>query len=50
MNDTWFDEYVFEIAVRRDALPAELQAGARRGADRAARLGPDGRARPLTTG
>lgn len=26
MNDSWFDEHVFEIAVRRDALPAELVA------------------------
>lgn len=26
MNDSWFAEHVFEIAVRRDALPAELQA------------------------
>ena len=26
MNDSWFDEYVFEIAARRDLLPAELQA------------------------
>jgi bleomycin hydrolase len=25
MNDSWFDEYVFEIAARRGALPAELQ-------------------------
>jgi bleomycin hydrolase len=25
MNDSWFDEYVFEIAARRDSLPAELQ-------------------------
>ena len=25
MNDSWFDEYVFEIAARRDALPAELR-------------------------
>jgi bleomycin hydrolase len=25
MNDSWFDEYVFEIAARRDALPAKLQ-------------------------
>jgi len=25
MNDSWFGEHVFEIAVRRDALPAELQ-------------------------
>ena len=24
MNDSWFDEYVFEIAVRRDLLPAAL--------------------------
>ena len=26
MNDTWFAEHVFETAVRRDALPPELQA------------------------
>lgn len=26
MNDSWFDDYVFEIAVRRDALPADLRA------------------------
>ena len=26
MNDSWFDEYVFEIAARRSALPKELQA------------------------
>ena len=26
MNDNWFDEYVFEIAVRRDRLPPELLA------------------------
>ena len=26
MNDSWFDEYTFEIAARRDLLPAELQA------------------------
>jgi bleomycin hydrolase len=25
MNDSWFDEHVFEIAVRKDLLPAELQ-------------------------
>jgi len=25
MNDSWFDEYVFEIAARRGALPAELR-------------------------
>jgi bleomycin hydrolase len=25
MNDSWFDEYVFEIAVRRDALPEDLR-------------------------
>ncbi len=25
MNDSWFDEYVFEIAARRDSLPEELQ-------------------------
>jgi bleomycin hydrolase len=26
MNDSWYAEHVFEIAVRRSALPAELQA------------------------
>ncbi|MGH3498072.1 MAG: aminopeptidase C [Nocardioidaceae bacterium] len=26
MNDNWFDEFVFEIAVRRQALPPELVA------------------------
>jgi len=26
MNDSWFDEYVFEIAARRSALPESLQA------------------------
>ncbi|GAB3404200.1 C1 family peptidase [Flindersiella endophytica] len=26
MNDSWFDEYVFEIAVRKSSLPQELQA------------------------
>jgi bleomycin hydrolase len=25
MNDSWFDEYVFEIAARRDQLPPALQ-------------------------
>ena len=25
MNDSWFDQYVFEIAARRSALPEELQ-------------------------
>jgi bleomycin hydrolase len=25
MNDSWFDEYVFEIAVRRELLPPELR-------------------------
>jgi bleomycin hydrolase len=25
MNDSWFDQYVFEIAARRSALPLELQ-------------------------
>ena len=45
MDDSWFDEYVFEIAVAADALPAELRAALDDGPDRAARLGPDGRAR-----
>jgi len=26
MNDSWFGEHVFEVAVRRSALPADLQA------------------------
>jgi bleomycin hydrolase len=26
MNDSWFDEYMFEIAARKDYLPPELQA------------------------
>ena len=26
MNDNWFDEYMFEIAARKDYLPAELHA------------------------
>ena len=26
MTDGWFDEYVFETAVRRDVLPADLRA------------------------
>jgi bleomycin hydrolase len=26
MNDSWFDEHVFEIAARRDQLPEELRA------------------------
>ncbi|HEY6740627.1 MAG TPA: C1 family peptidase [Actinopolymorphaceae bacterium] len=26
MNDSWFDEFVFEIAVRKERLPSELQA------------------------
>jgi hypothetical protein len=48
MNDSWFDEYMFEIAARRSYLPAELAEGARSGADRAARVGPDGRAGAVT--
>jgi bleomycin hydrolase len=27
MNDSWFDQYVFEIAAPRDAIPTELQRG-----------------------
>lgn len=26
MNDSWFDEFLFEVAVRRELLPAELAA------------------------
>ncbi len=25
MNDSWFDEHMFEVAARRSTLPAELQ-------------------------
>ena len=25
MNDSWFDEYMFEVAIHRDHLPAELR-------------------------
>lgn len=25
MNDNWFDEYMFEIAARKDSLPKDLQ-------------------------
>lgn len=28
MDDSWFDEYVFEVVVRKDRLPAELQRAA----------------------
>ena len=24
MNDSWFDQHVFEVAVHRDRLPADL--------------------------
>jgi bleomycin hydrolase len=30
MNDSWFDEYMFEVAVRRDHLPAKLREAADR--------------------
>jgi bleomycin hydrolase len=26
MDDSWFDEYMFEVVVRKDRLPAELQS------------------------
>jgi bleomycin hydrolase len=26
MNDSWFDQYLFEIAARRSALPVALRA------------------------
>jgi bleomycin hydrolase len=29
MNDSWFDEHMFEIAARRSELPAELQQALR---------------------
>ncbi|MBO0871250.1 MAG: aminopeptidase, partial [Micromonosporaceae bacterium] len=28
MNDNWFDEYVFEVAIRRDLLPEQLRRAA----------------------
>ena len=28
MNDSWFDQYMFEVAVRKDLLPAEVVAAA----------------------
>ena len=49
MNDSWFGEYVFEIAVRRDAAARPTcRRALDDGADRAPRLGPDGRPRRLT--
>ena len=45
MDDSWFDEYVFEIAVPRTALPEDLRAALGPGPDRAPRVGPDGRTR-----
>ena len=47
MNDSWFDEYVFEIAARRDTLPAELQQALAAEPIVLPGLGPDGRPRPL---
>ncbi len=48
MNDSWFDEYVFEIAARRSALPADLQAALDTAPIVHRRpLGPDGGARPV---
>ena len=48
MNDNWFGEHVFEIAVRRIGPAAGAAGGSRRGADRAAGVGPDGLAGRLT--
>ncbi len=28
MNDSWFDEYMFEVAVHKDLLPADVVAAA----------------------
>ena len=42
MNDYWFDEYLFEIAAPQASAPAGPRGRARRRADRAAGLGPDG--------
>ena len=42
MNDSWFDEYVFEIAVRRDRLSARTARRPGRRSDRPAGLGSDG--------
>ena len=45
MNDSWFDEYVFEIAVPEAPAPAGARRAPRRRTDRAARLGPHGKPR-----
>ena len=47
MNDSWFGQYVFEIAARKSALPGRPAERPGRRADRAARLGPDGRPGPV---
>ena len=47
MNDSWFDQYVFEIAARESALPAELQAALDAEPIVLPGLGPDGRPGPV---
>ena len=42
MNDSWFDEYMFEIAARKSALPKPLQQAHPFAAHRPAAVGPDG--------
>ena len=49
MNDSWFGQYVFEIAARKSALPAELQAALEAEPIVLPGLGPDGRPGSLTT-
>ncbi len=42
MNDSWFAEYMFEIAAPKSYLPEELQRALDTRAYRAAAVGPDG--------
>ena len=49
MNDSWFDEYVFEIAARKETPARRAAGGPGNRADRAARLGPHGRAGQVRT-
>ena len=46
MDDSWFDEFVFEIAVPRSALPEELREALGQDPIVLPALGPDGRAGP----
>jgi hypothetical protein len=47
LNVIFLSQYVFEIAARKSALPADLQSALDARADRAAGLGPDGHPGPV---